>query len=188
MTRMKDDFADCAIYLYPTPEDAAAGAAVGGSGFLVGVPPDWAASRQDDPHIHAVTNAHVTRDGAPVPERRAHQFVVLDPPRGCGGGSRPRSGFGINEMVRFKKPEGGCHSIRPLVFAHPPPKLRRDSEGAIPAGIGKSSRGAIRPDIPLDRHVVARRQIIEIRGVAREVRAREKPVDAPVDGYPAIPV
>jgi hypothetical protein len=61
MPRMPDHLLNCAVYVYPSAEDAKDGTAIGGSGFLVGI-------RTTCEHLYAVTNAHVIRKagGAPV--------------------------------------------------------------------------------------------------------------------------
>ncbi len=69
MPRIDDSVLDCALYLYPSEEDAIQGTDYGGRGFLVGVPigwdcDGWTASRSmRSVHIYAVTNAHVIEEG-----------------------------------------------------------------------------------------------------------------------------
>lgn len=59
-------FRDCAIYLYPTKQDAREGANAGGSGFLVGMD---SLTVEGECHMYAVTNEHVVRpvNGRPNP-------------------------------------------------------------------------------------------------------------------------
>jgi hypothetical protein len=69
--RIRDEYLDCVVYLYPTETEAEDGACAGGSGFLVGVPS--VGLRQNFWFLYAVTNKHViekstvirmnTRDG-----------------------------------------------------------------------------------------------------------------------------
>src|ERR1044072_871709 len=76
MPRIKQQYLDCAIYLYESAESAWRGERPGGSGFLVSVreKPDvyeflvTSNSRYELPpsHIYAVTNKHVARRGFPV--------------------------------------------------------------------------------------------------------------------------
>jgi hypothetical protein len=56
MPRVADEVLDCAIYLYPSENDAEAGKAVGGTGFLASVPSE---THQDAWYVYAITNWHV---------------------------------------------------------------------------------------------------------------------------------
>lgn len=58
MPRIADVVMDCAIYLYPSVQDAKSGESYGGSGFLVGV-----RSSVEGGYLYAVTNSHVIREG-----------------------------------------------------------------------------------------------------------------------------
>ncbi len=64
MPRIRDDFLECVIYLYPSWKDAEEGSAIGGSGFLIGVPTENLA--QNFWCLYAVTNKHVINDGSRV--------------------------------------------------------------------------------------------------------------------------
>ena len=78
MPRIDDQFLDCSIYLYPTVENAKRGDAIGGTGFIVGVPYRRANGYT---HRYAVTCSHVIRRGrAPVVRvnTRDGEFDVLD--------------------------------------------------------------------------------------------------------------
>lgn len=77
MPRIGDQFLDCVIYLYPTVDAANAGMAVGGTGFLVGIPYKRAKGYS---HRYAVTNSHVIRRGSPIVRlnTRDGKFDVLD--------------------------------------------------------------------------------------------------------------
>ena len=50
---------NCAVYLYPSKEDAEDGKNAGGSGFLVSIP----ARVEPWVHLYVVTNKHVVEDG-----------------------------------------------------------------------------------------------------------------------------
>lgn len=60
MPRIADVFLDCAVYLYPSVEEAQAGLAAGGSGFMISVP---STAHEGWHHLHIVTNSHVVREG-----------------------------------------------------------------------------------------------------------------------------
>jgi hypothetical protein len=60
MPRIKDSTLESVIYLYPTVQHASEGVAIGGTGFLVGVPSSAAPGRS---YVYAVTNSHVIREG-----------------------------------------------------------------------------------------------------------------------------
>lgn len=78
MPRIHDQFLNCSIYLYPSVENANRGDAVGGTGFIVGVPYRRA---KGNSHRYAVTCSHVIRRGsAPVVRvnTRDGKFDVLD--------------------------------------------------------------------------------------------------------------
>jgi hypothetical protein len=64
MPRIRDEFLDSVIYLYPSEKDADEGARAGGSGFLVGVPIE--VSPRTFWFIYAVTNKHVIENGNPI--------------------------------------------------------------------------------------------------------------------------
>lgn len=80
MPRIADDIVDCAIYLYHSRENAAAGVRAGGSGFLLGVPSGTPEPLRPlperimkfhlsgvswhTPHAYAVTCKHVIENGA----------------------------------------------------------------------------------------------------------------------------
>jgi hypothetical protein len=67
MTRTRDDFVDCVVYLYESVEDAQNDSPHGGTGFLVAVEPDWPPpTSHADMHIYAVTAKHVIDGGATV--------------------------------------------------------------------------------------------------------------------------
>jgi hypothetical protein len=64
MPRIRDEYVNCAVYLYPTVAHAKRGEAFGGSGFVVKV-----MSKFDDPykrHFYVVTNSHVLNSGSSV--------------------------------------------------------------------------------------------------------------------------
>ncbi len=77
MPRIDDQLLDCSVYLYPTVEQAERGDAVGGTGFIIGVPYRRAKGYT---HRYAVTCSHVIRRGAPVVRvnTRHGEFDVLD--------------------------------------------------------------------------------------------------------------
>lgn len=56
MARIDDSFIESVVYIYPSETDAADGEAVGGSGFLLGVPLENNTNRR---LIYCVTNLHV---------------------------------------------------------------------------------------------------------------------------------
>lgn len=60
MPRIRDEYLDCVIYLYPSDVDAEDGTKWGGSGFLIGVPSRGL--RQNFWFLYAVTNKHVIRN------------------------------------------------------------------------------------------------------------------------------
>jgi hypothetical protein len=61
--RIKDEFFNCVIYLYPSRKHAEDGASFGGCGFMVGIPiPEFA----DRMAVYLVTNRHVIEDGSTV--------------------------------------------------------------------------------------------------------------------------
>jgi hypothetical protein len=55
--RIRDDYLDCAVYLYDNEVDAEDGGRSGGSGFLVGVPSEGL--RQNFWFLYAVSDKHV---------------------------------------------------------------------------------------------------------------------------------
>jgi hypothetical protein len=57
LPRIRDEYLDCVVYLYPTKAEAEDGARAGGSGFLVGVPS--VGLRRNFWFLYAVTNKHV---------------------------------------------------------------------------------------------------------------------------------
>jgi len=62
MPRIRNEYLNCAIYLYGSKAEADSGSEFGGSGFLAGyVSPDGHIR-----HLYAVTNAHVIKDGFTV--------------------------------------------------------------------------------------------------------------------------
>jgi hypothetical protein len=62
--RIMDWILDCVVYLYPSAQDAEAGEAAGGTGFLVLVPSEM---HSDYGFAYCVTNSHVIREaGSPV--------------------------------------------------------------------------------------------------------------------------
>ena len=69
--RIRDEYLDCAIYLYRSKHEALEGIGIGGSGFLLSVP----AERLPPPQgfIYAVTNRHVV----PPPQRGDRSDVFL---------------------------------------------------------------------------------------------------------------
>ena len=67
MPRIPPGYLDCAIYLYRSPEEAAAGVNTGGSGCLVGVP---FLANPERCTIYAVTNHHVKLECGPTPAIR----------------------------------------------------------------------------------------------------------------------
>lgn len=78
MPRIQDAILDCVIYLYPTREDAEAGNAYGGSGFLAGVAGTRDPNRY---HLYAVSNRHVVLDGGASVVRlnnMSGEFVVVE--------------------------------------------------------------------------------------------------------------
>lgn len=62
MARIRDEFLDCVIYLYPDRNAAEAGERIGGSGFLVGV--QSKGLPQNFWFLYAITNKHVVAGGA----------------------------------------------------------------------------------------------------------------------------
>lgn len=62
VARIRDEFLDCVIYLYPDAPSAEAGERIGGSGFLVGVMSKGLP--QNFWFLYAVTNKHVVKNGA----------------------------------------------------------------------------------------------------------------------------
>ncbi len=56
--RISDNILDCTVYLYPSAGEARAGEAVGGSGFLIGMP----SKHEGWYHGYIVTNSHVIRE------------------------------------------------------------------------------------------------------------------------------
>ena len=62
LARIRDEFLDCVIYLYPDRSSAEAGEGIGGSGFLVGV--QSIGLPQNFWFLYAVTNKHVVQNGA----------------------------------------------------------------------------------------------------------------------------
>jgi hypothetical protein len=62
MPRIRDEFLDCVIYLYPDRSAAETGEKIGGSGFLVGV--QSKGLPQNFWFLYAVTNKHVIIGGA----------------------------------------------------------------------------------------------------------------------------
>jgi len=62
MPRIRDEFLDCVIYLYPDRSAAETGEKIGGSGFLVGV--QSKGLPQNFWFLYAVTNKHVINGGA----------------------------------------------------------------------------------------------------------------------------
>jgi hypothetical protein len=62
MPRIREEFLDCVIYLYPDRSAAEAGEKIGGTGFLVGV--QSKGLPQNFWFLYAVTNKHVINGGA----------------------------------------------------------------------------------------------------------------------------
>jgi len=62
VARIRDQFLDCVIYLYPDRPSAEAGKKIGGSGFLVGV--ESKGLPTNFWFLYAVTNKHVVKGGA----------------------------------------------------------------------------------------------------------------------------
>jgi hypothetical protein len=62
MPRIRDEFLDCVVYLYPSESDAETGAKIGGSGFLVGVM--TAGLSRNFPFLYVVTNKHLIEGGS----------------------------------------------------------------------------------------------------------------------------
>jgi len=74
--RVDPNVLDCALYLYPSVEDAENGERAGGSGFVVGVP----ATPGPGFFIYAVTNRHIIEDARATVVRlntTANTFDVL---------------------------------------------------------------------------------------------------------------
>lgn len=59
--RIDDVFLDCVVYLYPSHADAENGAAIGGTGFVIGIP---AKSIPNSHFLFVVTNRHVIDAGS----------------------------------------------------------------------------------------------------------------------------
>jgi hypothetical protein len=68
MPTMPDHLLNCAVYIYPSVEDAKEGTAIGGSGFLVGVRTNYEGRLNE--HLYVVTNAHVIRKAGDTPVLR----------------------------------------------------------------------------------------------------------------------
>ena len=64
MPRIRDEYLDCSIYLYPSEADAEDGTRTGASGFLMGVPTSGLPTNFW--FLYAVTNRHVIANGATV--------------------------------------------------------------------------------------------------------------------------
>jgi hypothetical protein len=64
MPRIKDEFLDCAIYLYPSVDAANMGRGAGGSGFLVGIPSEM---HREGTYLYAVSNSHVVGEPGKSP-------------------------------------------------------------------------------------------------------------------------
>jgi hypothetical protein len=62
MPRIRDEFLDCVVYLFPDRPSAEAGERIGGSGFLVGVVSKGLPTNFW--FLYAVTNKHVVKGGA----------------------------------------------------------------------------------------------------------------------------
>jgi trypsin-like peptidase len=61
MPRIRDEFLDCVLYLYPSHKDADEGARIGGTGFIVAIPTEGLHQNFWLPYV--VTNKHVIEDG-----------------------------------------------------------------------------------------------------------------------------
>jgi hypothetical protein len=64
MSRINDQLLESVIYIYPSEESAKNGQAIGGTGFLVGVPSE---KYKENIFIYAITNSHVIEKAAPTP-------------------------------------------------------------------------------------------------------------------------
>jgi hypothetical protein len=64
MPRIRDEFLDCVVYLYPSHKDADDGTGIGGSGFILCVPSQGLKNNFLFPYF--VTNSHVIVDGNAV--------------------------------------------------------------------------------------------------------------------------
>lgn len=62
--RIKDEFLDCVLYLYPSYDDADQGIGIGGTGFIVVVPTEGLKQNFYFPYV--VTNKHVIENGNTV--------------------------------------------------------------------------------------------------------------------------
>jgi hypothetical protein len=78
--RIRNEFLDCVIYLYPSEIDADQGERAGGSGFLVGVPAKW--HGPDSWFLYAVTNKHVIRNSSVIRMNSSNgEKVIMSIPR-----------------------------------------------------------------------------------------------------------
>jgi hypothetical protein len=127
LPRIKDEFLDCVLYLYPSYKDADEGAGIGGTGFITAMPTEGL--RQNFWLPYAVTNRHVIEQGNTVirmTTRDGKKHIIETDEREWR--FHPNGDDLAVHLISFN-PEK-------LLFSHIPAKDFVSKHGAMTSGIG----------------------------------------------------